>query len=68
VLAYHPVFGVSGWGWFLVFVGLLSNSSSMGDAAHRSRGRALRHGYRAAGRARVDLIVIVVLLGVLLTR
>jgi hypothetical protein len=38
VLAYHPVVGVSGWGWFFVFLGLLFDLGSYGGGA-RSRRR-----------------------------
>jgi hypothetical protein len=38
VLAYRPVVGVSGWGWLLVFLGLLFDLGSYGGGA-RSRRR-----------------------------
>ena len=38
VLAYRPVVGVSGWGWFFVFLGLLFDLGSYGAGA-RSRRR-----------------------------
>jgi hypothetical protein len=38
VLAYRPVVGVSGWGWFFVFPGLLFDLGSYGGGA-RSRRR-----------------------------
>jgi hypothetical protein len=38
VLAYRPVVGVSGWGWFFVFLGLLFDLGSYGGGA-RSRRR-----------------------------
>jgi hypothetical protein len=37
VLAYQPVVGVSGWGWFLVFVGLLFDLGSYGGGAFGRR-------------------------------
>jgi CDP-diglyceride synthetase len=33
VLAYRPVTGVSGWGWFFVFLGLLFDLASYGGGA-----------------------------------
>jgi CDP-diglyceride synthetase len=33
VLAYKPVVGVSGWGWFLVFLGVLFDLGSYGGGA-----------------------------------
>jgi hypothetical protein len=38
VLAYRPVVGVTGWGWFLVALGLLFDLGSYGGGA-RSRRR-----------------------------
>jgi hypothetical protein len=37
VLAYQPVVGVSGWGWLLVFVGLLFDLGSYGGGAFGRR-------------------------------
>jgi hypothetical protein len=37
VLAYRPAVGVSGWGWFLVFVGLLFDLGSYGGGAFGRR-------------------------------
>jgi CDP-diglyceride synthetase len=37
VLAYQPVVGVSGWGWFFVFVGLLFDLGSYGGGAFGRR-------------------------------
>jgi CDP-diglyceride synthetase len=39
VLAYRPVVGVSGWGWFLVFLGLLVDLGSYGGGALGRRRR-----------------------------
>jgi hypothetical protein len=37
VLAYKPVVGVSGWGWFLVFLGVLFDLGSYGGGAFGRR-------------------------------
>jgi CDP-diglyceride synthetase len=37
VLAYQPLVGVSGWGWVLVFVGLLFDLGSYGGGAFGRR-------------------------------
>jgi hypothetical protein len=37
VLAYRPVVGVSGWGWFFVLLGLLFDLGSYGGARSRRR-------------------------------
>ena len=39
VLAYSPVYGLSGWGWFLVVVGFLLDVSSYGGSAYSNRNR-----------------------------
>jgi hypothetical protein len=39
VLAYRPVVGVTGWGWFFVFLGLLFDLGSYGGGAFGRRGR-----------------------------
>jgi hypothetical protein len=38
VLAYHPVFGVTGWGWFFVFLAVLLDLGSYAGGAF-GRGR-----------------------------
>jgi hypothetical protein len=38
ILAYRPLTGVSGWGWLVVFLGLLFDLGSYGGGA-RSRRR-----------------------------
>jgi hypothetical protein len=35
VLAYSPLFGVTGWGWALVILGLMADISSWGAGARR---------------------------------
>jgi CDP-diglyceride synthetase len=37
VLAYQPVVGVRGWGWFLVVIGLLFDLGSYGGGARSRR-------------------------------
>jgi hypothetical protein len=37
VLAYRPVVGVSGWGWFFVFLGLLFDLGSYGGGVFGRR-------------------------------
>jgi hypothetical protein len=37
VLAYRPVTGVSGWGWFVVFLGLIYDLGSYGGGAFSRR-------------------------------
>jgi CDP-diglyceride synthetase len=37
VLAYRPVTGVSGWGWFFVFLGLLYDLGSYGGGVFSRR-------------------------------
>jgi hypothetical protein len=37
VLAYRPVVGVSGWGWFFVFLGLLFDLGSYGGGVFSRR-------------------------------
>jgi CDP-diglyceride synthetase len=37
VLAYQPVVGVSGWGWFFVFIGVLFDLGSYGGGAFGRR-------------------------------
>jgi CDP-diglyceride synthetase len=37
VLAYQPVVGVTGWGWVLVFLGLLFDLGSYGQGAFGRR-------------------------------
>jgi CDP-diglyceride synthetase len=37
VLAYRPAVGVSGWGWFFVFLGLLVDLGSYGGGAYSRR-------------------------------
>jgi len=37
VLAYRPGFGVSGWGWFFVFLGLLFDLGSYGGGVFSRR-------------------------------
>jgi len=39
VLAYRPVVGVTGWGWFVVFLGLLFDLGSYGGGARSRRRR-----------------------------
>jgi hypothetical protein len=36
-LAYAPRVGVTGWGWFFVLIGLLSDISSYAESARRNR-------------------------------
>jgi hypothetical protein len=42
VLAYQPVVGVTGWGWLLVFIGVVIDLGSYG-AGYGSRGRRARY-------------------------
>jgi len=44
VLVYNPVVGVTGWGWFLVILGLLLDISSYTSSAYSNRNRI--PGYR----------------------
>jgi CDP-diglyceride synthetase len=37
VLAYKPVVGVTGWGWFFVFIGVLFDLGSYGGGAFGRR-------------------------------
>jgi CDP-diglyceride synthetase len=37
VLAYRPVTGVSGWGWFVVFLGLIYDLGAYGGGAWSRR-------------------------------
>jgi CDP-diglyceride synthetase len=37
VLAYQPVVGVTGWGWFFVFIGVLFDLGSYGGGAFGRR-------------------------------
>jgi len=45
VLCYRPGFGVSGFGWILVIVGLLIDIGSWGNAGQRGRQRQQRPQY-----------------------
>jgi hypothetical protein len=39
VLVYNPAIGVTGWGWFWVFLGLLLDISSYSSSAYTNRNR-----------------------------
>jgi hypothetical protein len=39
VLAYNPLVGVTGWGWFWVILGFLLDLSSYSSSAYNNRNR-----------------------------
>jgi hypothetical protein len=45
VLAWSPVVGVTGWGWFWVLIGLFLDLGSYGGSAYGNRGN-IRNSYR----------------------